>query len=199
MKKLWTVLPLLVLLTACGSAPTTPDTTTSAPQATASNSAKVTDTSAASIPEADPQSVRIQKAAYRTTTTAAAPVATDITSVVFSRTSNRRTPAKQWLHKELRLNRDLTVILTDYNKQGRVTGRKQGKLSETEYLDLANTLKKAQYQTLNPSSRPKVLAGNVTDIVTISTAGDFRQFKEDEKQQFPITIQAIFTRYTKGR
>lgn len=206
MKKLWTVLPLLVLLTACGSAPTTPeDTTSSAPQATASNAestkvAVVEEETVEEIPEADPQpQVRVQRASLRTTTSYKAPLKTDITSIVFSRTSNRRTPAAQWLHKELRLDSNLTVTLTAYSKSGKVIERKRGRVSEKEYVTLVSALKRARYDTLDPIRRPKFLAGNVTDLVTVSTAKEFRQFKEDEKQQFPQAIQAIFTRYTKGR
>ena len=199
MQKLRTVLPLLVLLTGCGAAPTSVDTTSSAPQATANNSVKPT-LMKAEIPEAEPQTqVKVQRASLSTPARTNTPLQTDITSVVFSRTSNQRTPANQWMHKELRLNHDLTVVLRDYNKQGRVVSQKQGSLPENEYLALVGSLKGARYQTLNPSKRPKALLGNVTDVMTISTAGDFRQFKEDERQQFPAVLQTIFNRYTKAR
>lgn len=199
MPKLWTVLPLLIVLTGCGAAPRAVDTTTSAPQALASNTNTArAEVVSAAIPESSPiPQVQVQKASLRRPVSKA--VQTDITSVVFSRASNARTPAAQWKQKELRLNSDLTVVLTDYNKQGQVVNQKKGRLPENEYMALVGALKGARYQTLNPLKRPKVLAGNVTDLITISTAKDFRQFKEDERQQFPAAIQAIFTRYTKGR
>ncbi|WP_020560122.1 hypothetical protein [Thiofilum flexile] len=204
MLKLWTVLPLLILLTSCGGTPTKAvDTATSAPQAVASNSTlPKKEVISAAIPESSPlPQVQVQRASLRTnpTTNNNMTVSTDIINVVFSRTSNPRTPTAQWKQKELRLNNDLTITLTDYNKQGRITGQKKGRISDTEYLALVRSLKGARYQTLNSVKRPQVLRGNVTDIITISTAGDFRQFKEDENQQFPAEVQAIFTRYTKGR